>query len=582
MALDGLFLHSIVSELHSKLLEARVNKVNQPEKDEIILHIRNKQNENLKLLISANSSYPKIHFAQVQKENPQTPPLFNMVLRKYLNGAKIIDVKQYNSDRIVIISFLSTDELGVNSQYDLIVEIMGRHSNISLVRNRDNIIMDCIKHITPEVNRYRNLFPSIKYVFPPSSEKLNAFDFTTEDMVNYINNNQIKLNNNLFSKVFTGISTETSKELFYRLKLDSNSSLNTEDYENILNGFNNFIKSFITNSYSYNLYYENSNIKSFYCVDLTIYESLEKKTFSSSSELIEEFYEKLDKKERLNSKSSNLLKLINTNIDRCNKKKEIINNTFNEVKSKDLFKLYGELLTSNIYSIKTGMKEISVLNYYDENNTLVTIPLNEFKTPSENIQIYFKKYSKLKKSEEMALLQKRNNEEELDYLNSVLTNLQLCETNQDIEDIKEELILEGYIKFSKSKKNKKQKSSKPLHFVSSDGYDIYVGKNNIQNETLTLKFATKQDLWFHTKNIPGSHVILKTNNNPMNVPDTTISEASNLAAYYSKARNSSKVPVDYTEVKNIKKPNGSKAGMVIYSTNKTVYINPTEPKTSPQ
>lgn len=581
MALDGLFLHSIVSELSSKLIDARVNKVNQPEKDEIILQIRTKQNENLKLLISANSSYPKIHFTNFQKDNPQTPPLFNMVLRKYLNGSKIIDIKQYNNDRIVMLSFLSTDELGVNSQYDLIVEIMGRHSNISLVRNRDNIIMDCIKHITPEVNRYRNLFPSIKYIYPPSSEKLNPFNFSIDDLISYANTNQVKFNDNFFNKIFTGISSETSKEIFYRLNLQVQ-ELSPENYVYIFKEFNSFINNFITGSYSYNIYYDDSKIKSFYCVNLTIYDKLDKKTSISPSELIEEFYKNLDAKERLTSKTSNLSRLINTNLERCNKKKVILENTFKETSNKDTYKLYGELLTANIYSIKIGMKTISVMNYYDENGSFIDIPLNEFKTPSENIQIYFKKYNKLKKSEEMALIQSTNNEDEINYLNSVYTNLQLCESNQDIEDIKEELITEGYIKFSKSKKSKKQKSSKPLHFVSSDGYDIYVGKNNIQNDTLTLKFASKHDLWFHTKNIPGSHVILKNINPYEEIPDSTIFEASNLAAYYSKGRDSSKVPVDYTEVRNIKKPNGAKAGMVIYSTNKTIFINPVEPKTSPQ
>ncbi|MHC1682545.1 MAG: NFACT family protein [Clostridiaceae bacterium] len=577
MALDALFLHSTVHELQSKLIDARVSKVNQPEKDEIVLQIRTRQNENLRLLISANSSYPKIHFTKNQKENPQTPPLFNMVLRKYLNGSKIIDVKQYNCDRIVIISFLSTDELGVNSQYDLIVEIMGRHSNISLVRSRDNIIMDCIKHITPEINRYRSLFPSIQYVFPPDSEKLNPFNFTLDDLISFINENHVKINNNLFGKVFTGISSETSKEIF-KLTGIENEELTKDDYTHIVNIVKKFLVNFNNNTYSYNLYFENSTIKSFYCVDLTIYHSLTKKEFHNSSELIEEFYEKSDKKERLASKTSNLLKLVNTNLERCLKKNEIIKNTLNETDKKDTFKLYGELLTSNIYSIKPGMKEISVVNYYDESGSSITIPLNEFKSPSENVQIYFKKYTKLKKSEEMAQVQKKNNEEEINYLNSVQSNLQLCETNQDIDEIKEELVSEGYVRFSKLKKNKKQKPTKPLHFVSEDGYDIYVGKNNIQNDTLTLKFATKQDLWFHTKNIPGSHVVIKTKTSVNDIPESTILEAGNLAAYYSKARNSSKIPVDYTEIKNVKKPNGSKAGMVIYSTNKTLYVTPTEPK----
>ncbi|MPQ43980.1 DUF814 domain-containing protein [Clostridium tarantellae] len=292
--------------------------------------------------------------------------------------------------------------------------------------------------------------------------------------------------------------------------------------------------------------------------------------FNTHSELLDKFYAHKDKQDRLHGRSLNIHKLLHTNIERCNKKLKILENTLKECKSKEDFKLKGELLTSYIYGFKKGDKNVNVLNYYKETEEYLSIKLDENKTPSENVQYYFKKYNKLKTAEEAALNQLEINEEELSYLNSVLINLKTCDTYEDIDEIKKELIESGYIKFRKPKGKVKNKINKPMHFISSDGIDIYVGKNNIQNDYLTLKFGDKTDTWLHTKNIPGSHVLIKSKF----IPDTTLNEASMLAAFYSKAQNSTKVPVDYTQIKNVKKPSGAKPGMVIYSTNKTIYIDP--------
>lgn len=572
MALDGIFIHSIIKELKYKLLGGRVEKVTQPEKDEIILSIKNER-KNYKLLISTSPVYPKVHLTNMSKVNPMQPPMFCMVLRKYLNSGKLIDIRQIDTDRILLIDFESSDELGFNSVYTLVVEIMGRHSNLSLIRKRDNLIMDSIKHITPEINSFRSLYPGIEYIFPPSSNKLSPFVENLQDLKNFVKDNFIKLDNNFFSKVFTGVSCTFSKELFFKLNETEKTDLE-ENLEYIYNfAIDNFNK-IKKGEFNFISYSDNGKVKDFYCEKLTHLKNYSEKLYSSPSELLEDFYYEKDKADRLNNKSSDLQKLININLDRCNKKTDILMNNLKECEKKDTYRIYGELLTSNIYNLKKGDSKAEVQDYYSYDMKYVTIKLDENKSPSENIQYYFKKYNKSKKTEEAAVQQLEVTRLEIEYLQSVLTNIKNSESYEDIEEIKRELMETGYIKFKKSNSNKKIKPSKPMKFISSDGIELYIGKNNFQNDYLTLKFADKRDIWLHTKNIPGSHVIIK---NFSHIPDKTLEEAAMLAAYYSKAKDSSKVAVDYTEVKNVHKPNGSKPGMVIYSTNKTVYVDPIKP-----
>lgn len=569
MPLDGVYIYNIVRELKALLINGRVEKVNQPEKDEIVLTVKN-QRINYRLLISASPVYPKIHITHNTKKNPLTAPMFCMVLRKYLNTAKVVNIRQLDCDRVVFIDFESTDELGFNSIYTLAVEIMGRHSNISLIRSRDSIIMESIKHVTPEISSVRSIYTGIKYELPPASAKLSPLNYTYEQLNQYVLENNIKFESNFFSKVFTGVSTQSSKEQVYKI---NNTGMDFQ-YSN-LDKINEFIKKVFLDMKngisSFCLYYENDEVKDFYCFSLESMKYSGIKDYDSPSKLIEDFYFEKDKADRLKNKSSDLQKLLHVNIERCEKKLQILNKTLDDCAHKDKYKLYGELLTANIYSLKNEMDSAQVQNYYSENYELITIPLDKGKSPSENIQKYYKKYNKMKKSEEAAVIQIQSAEDELNYLQSVVTNVKNAEDYDSIDEIKRELIETGYIKFKKSSNIKKKSTSKPYHFVSSDGTDIYVGKNNFQNDYLTLKFASNRDLWFHTKNIPGSHVIVK---NMGSITVETINEAAELAAYYSKAKDSSKVPVDYTEIKNVHKPNGAKPGMVIYYTNKTVYVNP--------
>lgn len=576
MALDGIFIYSILEELKYKLLGGRVEKVNQPEKDEIILCIKNNR-KNYKLSISSSSVYPKIHITDKNKPNPLKPPIFCMVLRKYLNSSRLIEIRQLDTDRVVFLDFESSDELGFNSIYTLIVEIMGRHSNITLLRQRDNFIMDSIKHITPEINSVRSLLPGIKYKFPPTSNKLNPFCFSKNEFKIFIQNRLKYIDKKFFSTVFTGVSNSFSKELFHRLEsLNLCESLNIFDETSItiLYSFSSSTFNKLKNHEFYFISYKkDGKMKDFYCDNLTYLKDYEESHYTSPSKLVEEFYYEKDRADRLNNRSSDLQKLININLDRCNKKIKILKENIKDSLNKDIYRVYGELLTSNIYKIKNGCSHMRVQNYY-EGNRYVDIKLDSNKTPSENIQRYFKKYNKLKKTEKAARKQLNIANEELEYLNSVMTNIKNSDSYEDIEEIKRELMSAGYIKLKKSKVRKNSKKSRPMKFISSDGIEIYVGKNNLQNDYLTLKFADKRDIWLHTKKIPGSHVIIK---NFGNVPDKTLEEAAMLAAHYSKAKGSSKVPVDYTNVKNIHKPNGARPGMVIYYTNKTLYVDSSIP-----
>ncbi|MGL4873661.1 MAG: Rqc2 family fibronectin-binding protein [Clostridium sp.] len=563
MALDGIFLNSLVSNLKECLIDGKIDKINQPEKDEIILTIR-KNRKNLKLLISASPRFSRIHLTNIQKDNPLAAPLFTMVLRKYLISGTILDIIQIDGDRIVEILISSNDELGFNSQYSLIIEIMGRHSNITLVRKRDNKVMESIKHITPDINTFRVLYPGTSYVYPPKSQKLNPYNFTLDEFTPFVNTLE-SLNENFFSDTFAGISKPLSHELTKRL-LDKK-----VDFKDITSLFNFCINIFLELKISKEFYIFtdlNGNFKDFHSIK---FEGFNYIPYDDAGILIEDFYFKKDKQDRLHNKSNDLSRFISTNIERCLKKERILTKQIEDSKEKEKFKIYGDLLTSYIYSIKEGMKEITLQNFYSESLEDIKIPLKVNKSPSQNIQNYYKKYNKMKKGEEEALIQLQKNEAELGYLNSVLTNLHNIEDYGEIDEIKSELMETGYLKFKKLKKTNNKKS-KPLHFISSQGIDIYVGKNNIQNDYLSLKFAKKSWIWMHAKDVPGSHVILCTDE----LLDKTLEEASVIAAYYSKAKTGTKVPVDYTFVKNLKKPTGSKMGMVIYHTNWTLYTEPSD------
>lgn len=574
MALDGLYLRALAKELRDTLLNCRVDKITQPEKDEIILSFKINR-KNVRLLLSANASYPRVNFIDYSKESPMKAPVFCMVLRKYLNTAVLKDIRQLHNDRVLMMDFESSDELGFNSIYTLMIEIMGRHSNLTLIRARDGIIMDCIKHITPDINSFRVLYPGIEYVYPPKSNKVDIFESSYEDFQDKVfaeYSMDDELNEKFFTKIIDGIGAPIAKEINFNLK-EANIELSMDNLKNIYHFLVKFFEGAKEDNYNFYSYSLNDELKDFHCIklDYLLSQGGSFKEYDSPSILMEEFYHARDKVSRLQGRSHDMQKLVTNNIDRVEKKLDILNKTLLECEEKPKYSLYGELITANIYNIKKGDKEVKALNYYSEESEYVTIPLDVNKTPAENAQKYYKRYNKLKKAEENAYIQIEIAEDELIYLQSVLSNIENAENYKDLEDIKNELVETGYIAFKKAMKGKKDKPSKPLHFISSDGIDIYVGKNNLQNDYLTLKFAHNNDIWMHIKNIPGSHVIIK---NMGEIPDSTLLEGAILAAYYSKGKNSTKVPIDYTEIRNVKKMAKGKPGMVTYSTNKTIYVDP--------
>lgn len=576
MAFDGITVSAIKAEIEDKILGGRIDKVYQPEKDEIILGIRS-MGQAYKLLLTSNASNPKFHFTQTNPSNPMTPPLFCMVMRKHLQSGKIIKIEQPDFDRILNIYVESLNELGDYSVKKLVLEIMGRHSNIILT-DENNTILDCIKHIGHDTSSVREVLPGREYTLPPSQGKINTLELDDNNFKEVLGNSPSFEIQSVIYKNYTGISPIAASEICYRANV--NGSTPVEALTDIQKGviFNEFAK--LVEDIKANRFYpesitnEKGKTIDFSPIEMSQFNGFEIKKYTSISELIESFYANRDFAYRIGQKTQDLRKLITQNIERCIRKKDIQMQTLRSIKNRDELRLKGELLTANIYSIKKGMTTVELPNYYSENQELVAIELDSNKTPSENAQKYYKAYNKAKRTFEALKDQIKSNDEELAYLESVLTSVNNCTDEQDVKEIRRELREEGYVKKVKNQKDKSKKHSVPLHFISQDGFDIYVGKNNIQNDELTLKFARPRDIWMHTKNIPGSHVIIVANG--QTIPDTTLNEGAMLSAFYSKAKNSSKVPVDYTEKKNVKKPNGSKPGFVIYETNKTAYITTSE------
>ncbi len=578
MALDGTVVSNIINELKAKLLGGRIDKIYQPENDEIIISLRS-LGKAYKILITANASQPRLHLTEKNKQNPPQPPLFCMVLRKYLTSGKIIDITQPEFERIINIHIESINELGDYSEKKLIVEIMGKHSNIILV-DENGVILDAIKHISHEKSSVREVLPGKKYCSPPSG-KINTMLLNEENFLLSVKNNPVKKLQNLIYESYNGISPFLACEICFRAGLDASDNVaetSPLNLKKLYESFKSIVEKIKNNNFSPEaIYSEKNKIIDFSAIEIKQYNSYKKQKFASISDLLEFFYAEKDLIYRINQKSQDLKKVITNNIERCVKKKDIQIKTLKSVSDRDKLRLYGELITANIYAVPNGANSFTTQNFYDENLKDITIPLDPLLTPSENAQKYFKRYNKEKRTFSALQIQIKQNDEELEYLEGLLTSLQTSSDEQDIKEIRQELYEQGFIKKLKHQKGKtKPVKSTPLHYISSDGFNIYIGKNNHQNDELTLKFAKNNDIWLHTKKIPGSHVIIVTEGK--NVPEATLNEAALLAAFYSKGKNSTLVPVDYTLKKFVKKPSGAKPGMVIYETNKTAYITPSEEK----
>jgi len=577
MPIDGVVVRNIIVELNSKILYGRIDKITQPEDDEIIMTVRN-AGINYKLLLSSSANYPRVHLTDVNKQSPINAPLFCMVLRKHIQGGKIVKIEQHKLDRIIKIYIENYDELGILSNKILFCEIMGRHSNIVLVQENNNTIIDSIKHITPSMSSFRQILPGLEYSYPPMQDKMNPLHFNVHELENRIMEapGEMKLEKFISSNI-DGISIFAAREICFNAGLNDDSrirDLHEYQKDKLLKSAMLFINNIVSNNFRPCLYYNGTVLYDLYCFNLEYLKHMTVEEKDSISETIEQFFYKKDKFDRLKQKSADIIKIINNNLDRCYKKLAIQQEKLSECSQRDKWKLFGDLIMANLYYLKKGDAKALVTNFYDEELNNIEIPLDITLTPAENAQKYYKKYNKDKNAQLIVEKQKEDNLQEIEYLENQLVNINNCTEDDEIEEIRTELISMGYIKKGRKTASKKIKQSKPLHFISSEGIDIYVGKNNIQNDYLTMKFAEPYDIWLHTKNIPGSHVIIKAPSK--HVDDTTIFEAAQLSAYYSKARNSSNVPVDYTEKKNVKKPSGARPGMVVYYTNKTLFVTPDE------
>ena len=568
MAFDGITISALVAEFNDKLLNGRLYKIAQTESDELLLTIKNGKNQ-YRLLISANASLPLIYLTDKNKPAPLTAPNFCMLLRKHINNGRIISITQPGLERIVDFEIQHLDELGDIKTKHLIIELMGKHSNIIFVN--EGTILDSIKHVNSIMSSVRQVLPGKEYFIPHTSEKLNPLDVEKEVFFKTVFSKPMPLSKAIYTS-FTGISPTIAENICYEGKFDSSMPANVLEHgdQNIVwMYFYQLINKVKNCDFIPTIYEKNGKPEEYGVTILSTYSDCTTTSFESISTLLETYYSKKNLYTRMRQKSVDLRKIVTNALERDNKKYNIQLKQLKDTEKKDKFKEYGDLLTTYGYSIKEGSKEFETVNYY--NGETVKITLDPTISPIENAKKYFNKYSKLKRTSEALetiIVETKNS---IDYLESINVAIDMATTEDDLKAINEELVQTGFIK--KKHTNKKAKNnSKPLHFISSDGFDIYVGKNNIQNEHLTFKVATGNDWWFHSKSFPGSHVIVKCNNQEL--PDNTFEEAARLAAFYSKGSNQDKVEIDYIQKKHVKTVAGAMPGFVIYHTNYSMIAEP--------
>lgn len=573
MALDGISIHSLVHEFNENLLNGKINKISQPEREELLITI-NTSNGNKRLLISANASLPFMYITNDNKPAPATAPGFCMLLRKHIGAGRIIEISQMDMERAVRFKIQHLNEMGDITFKYLYVEIMGKHSNI-IFCNEDNMILDAIKHVPSSVSSVREVLPGREYFIPAQEGKINPLNVSET----YFKDTVLKRSESVFRAImssFIGISPTIANEICYRAGIDSDAScasLFDEHKDKLFKEFSILMSDVLENKYNYNIVMDESKGEpiEYAPVSLFMYQDKASKEYDNMSDVLVEFYAKRNQYTNIRQKSSDLRKIISNHIERAAKKLDLQSKQLKDTEKRDKYKIYGELLHTYGYKAKPKDKSITVTNYY--NNEELTIPLDPDFSASENAKRYFDKYAKLKRTAEALYTYIQQSEQELELLKSIEAALNIAETETDLADIRRELSDHGFIKKHSGNKKEKSKKSKPLHFVDDNGFDIYVGKNNYQNDELTFKFATGNDWWFHTKKIHGSHVIVKTNGKEL--PDSSYEYAAELAAYYSSGRDTDKVEIDYLQKKNVKKPASAVAGFVVYYTNYSMVVTPT-------
>ena len=568
MAFDGITIANIVHELNRNLLDGRINKIAQPETDELLLTIKTPGGQR-RLSISASASLPLIYLTEGNKPSPMTAPNFCMLLRKHINNGRITKIWQPKLERIIHFEIEHLDELGDLCKKELIVEIMGKHSNI-IFCNEDGTIIDSIKHVSSQMSSVREVLPGRTYFIPDTMEKSDPLSVSFAEFQRVLTEKPMPLAKAVYTS-FTGISPVVAEEICYLSGIDS--SLTPRELSEYLlthlyRQFTLYFEEVSAGHFSPAIYYHGAEPKEFSALPLTHFSQYIRKEYDSISRLLEDYYAEKNTLTRIRQKSVDLRRVVQTALERNRKKYDLQAKQLRDTENREKFKVYGELIHTYGYNLEPGAKKLEALNYYT--NEMITIPLDSTKTPQENALKYFEKYNKQKRTFEALTSLIEETRDDISYLESVSNALDIALSEDDLTQIKEELIESGYIR-RKFTKKKVKITSKPFHYLSSDGYHIYVGKNNLQNEELTFHFASGNDWWFHAKGIPGSHVIVKTNGEEL--PDRTFEEAGKLAAYYSKNRGSEKIEIDYIEKKHVKKPKGGKPGFVVYYTNYSLMID---------
>lgn len=570
MAFDGITVAALVNELNTvlDLSNTRIAKIAQPENDELLLTLKSNR-EQRRLLISASASLPLIYLTENNKTSPLTAPNFCMLLRKHILNGRIISITQPSLERIIDFEIEHLNELGDLCKKHLIVEIMGKHSNI-IFCNDENIILDSIKHISAQISSVREVLPGRPYFIADTTHKENPLTADEDIFYKTVYSKNTPTAKALYTS-FTGISPLIAEELVYISNISDEtcaSELSDNEKKHFYSIFSLMIEDIKTGNFSPEIVYNNKEPLEFSAIPLESYNDFDVRKNSSISNILETYYSDKNIYTRIRQKSSDLRKIVSTALERNRKKLFIQEKQLKDTEKREKYRVYGELLHTYGYNIPEGSSSFEALNYYTDE--YITIPLNKDITPADNAKKYFERYNKLKRTYESVTEQIELTKAEINHLESISMSLDIALNEEDLMQIREELVEFNYIK--KRRGGKKQKiKSKPFHYISSDGYHIYVGKNNYQNEELTFQFANGGDWWFHTKGIPGSHVIVKSNGEEL--PDRVFEEAGKLAAYYSKARGSDKVEIDYTLKKNVKKPGGGAPGFVVYYTNYSLVID---------
>ena len=568
MAFDGITVAGIVHELNQTILNGRINKIAQPETDELLITIKTPAGQK-RLCISASASLPLIYLTDENKPSPMTAPNFCMLLRKYIGNGRIVAITQPSLERIIHFDIEHLDELGDLCRKTMIVEIMGKHSNI-IFCNDKGMILDSIKHVSSQMSSVREVLPGREYFIADTTHKLNPLEVSEDAFIHTLCEKPMNLGKSIYNS-FTGISPVVAEEICAISGVDSDipaKDLDTDILAHLYRQFTYFFENVKNGAFHPVIYYEGKLPKEFAAIPLTHLADYEAVSFESMSQVIRSYYASKDTITRIRQKSSDLRRVVQTALERNRKKYDLQLKQIKDTENRDKYKVYGELLHTYGYQLSGGERSMEALNYYT--NEMITIPLDPQKTAMENAQKFFEKYNKQKRTFEALSTLIEETRDEITYLESISNALDIARTEEDLTEIKEELIGTGYIR-RKFTKKKVKITNKPLHFLSSDGYHMYVGKNNLQNEELTFHFANGNDWWFHAKGAPGSHVIVKSNGEEL--PDRTFEEAGRLAAHFSKNSGAEKVEIDYVEKKHVKKPNGSKPGFVVYYTNYSLMID---------